>query len=307
MSIVGKYFKSPADYANLSKSSKKYNDITGYYHYNPVSANPDLFPNINTYNIYTENDIGLSKIQNQGSLSCCEIPTSIGSDYYNDYYKVFNQLINTLSDLANKYYIVRYHPYIYFNFILLKLPNNVIFEHVAFVPYGVDIKRFKTTIIGLSDKNLIDELQHNFDTSITSATIPEGITAVLNMIGYNKLTSIKLPSTLGLIRIHDECPNLHNLILPDRTDLNLCDINNSNINHISVGTKRRITVYKINVFKGDKPINITFRNAGKHNEDLSIVINNNSVLDHYIIENLNVILSVIKGKICANGHPILDL
>ena len=53
--IVGKYFNSVEDLANLQMASKKYEDIIGDYHFNPVGIDlgnqSNLLPNVETYRV----------------------------------------------------------------------------------------------------------------------------------------------------------------------------------------------------------------------------------------------------------------
>ena len=326
MSIVGKYFKSPADYANLSKVSKNYNDITEYYHYNPISNPSDLFPNMQTYEIRTEDEMGLDYRIKIKPLSSYTVPDEVdlndpnldeedydyyNSDkhkkYYNDYYYILNDLITKLNALVEKYphiHVFKYFPPIYFNFELLKVSNKVIFENIrGMVPYGVDIKRFKTTSMGLNDKHLIEKLKTNFNTEITEAVIPEGIIYLEDMLGYNKLTSIKLPSTLISLYLDNECPNLHDLSLPNGMNLKMRCIKNSNINNISICARNKVKITYNDIKYRNKPINITFRKAGQYNEDLSISLNDPNI-HNYIMENNKVILSVRDGELYINDRYI---
>ena len=55
MLIVGKYFQSNKDYMNVMKVSKKYNDLTQMYHFNPIS-DTSLFINMETQHLYTYDD-----------------------------------------------------------------------------------------------------------------------------------------------------------------------------------------------------------------------------------------------------------
>ena len=326
MSIVGKYFKSPADYANLSKLSKKYNDITGYYHYNPISTPHDLFPNMQTYEICTEDQLELNYRPGIKPFSSCRVPEEVDLDdphldeedykyyssdehrkYCEDYYYVLNDFITKLNILVEKYphvHVFKYLPPIYFNFELLKVSEKVIFENITgMVPYGVDIKRFKTIYMGLGDKSLIGKLKTKLNTEITEAVIPEGIIYLEDMLGYDKLTSIELPSTLTSIYLDNECPNLHNLSLPDGMDLEMSLIKNSNINNISVCAKNSVEVTRMDIKNRDKLINITFRKARQYNEDLSISLNDPNIYN-YIMENNNVILFVKDGELYFNNRLI---
>ena len=321
MSIVGKYFKSPADYANLSKSSKKYNDITGYYHYNPMHDHDcdDLFPNMQTYEIRTEDEIELPEVNYDNEplpayepLSAYEhepYPQEYG---YKNFCDVIEQLVDILKEIAFKLsynndteYIIKYYPRIPFSFRLLKAPNNVIFENVVSVPFGIDLRRFKTKKLGLHKKHLISYFKNVVYTDVQEIKIPEGITEIADLYGYNQLTSIQLPSTLTSIHLDDECPELHNLSLPAGMDLDLYDIAKSNINYIDVDVNSRVLTHGYRP-DGEKIINITFRNAGQHNEDLTIALHDNEQIERLIILNGSSI-EVIDGEICIDGSPISEL
>lgn len=56
MMIVGKYFRTCADYVNLMRVSKRYSKITKMYKFNPIS-DCTLFPNIQTQHFYMYRDI----------------------------------------------------------------------------------------------------------------------------------------------------------------------------------------------------------------------------------------------------------
>ena len=315
MSIVGKYFKSPADYANLSKSSKKYNDITGYYHYNPLQDHDydDLFPNMQTYEIRTEDEIELPEVNyTDEPLSAYEHEPYPQDHDYGDFCDVIEKLVSILEEIAFRLsynndteYIIRYYPRIPFSFRLLKAPNNVIFENVVSVPFGIDLRRFKTKKLGLHKKHLISYFKNVVYTDVREMKIPEGITEIADLYGYNQLTSIQLPSTLTSIHLDDECPELHNLSLPAGMDLDLYDIAKSNINHIDVDVNSRVLTHGYRP-DGEKIINITFRNAGQHNEDLTIAIHDNEQIERLIILNGSSI-EVIDGEICIDGSPISEL
>ena len=57
--IVGKYFDSIQDFKNVSKTCKEYGGLIDLYHFNPIPLNHSefkLFPHLETFNIYSEND-----------------------------------------------------------------------------------------------------------------------------------------------------------------------------------------------------------------------------------------------------------
>lgn len=56
MMIIGKYFKTNADYINVMKVNKKYINLTKMYKYNPIS-DTRLFKNIETQHFYSLDDV----------------------------------------------------------------------------------------------------------------------------------------------------------------------------------------------------------------------------------------------------------
>ena len=55
MLIIGKYFQTTNDYINVMKVSKKYQDLTEMYHFNPIS-DCSIFRNIETQYLYHKED-----------------------------------------------------------------------------------------------------------------------------------------------------------------------------------------------------------------------------------------------------------
>ena len=56
MSIIGKYFESPLDFVNVVKANKKFQYLTTYYKFNPIS-DYELFERMQTQVIYKEADM----------------------------------------------------------------------------------------------------------------------------------------------------------------------------------------------------------------------------------------------------------
>lgn len=56
MLIVGKYLQTKNDFINLMRVCSKFNNLVDAYHFNPINTNTDLFKNINTYEIYTQEE-----------------------------------------------------------------------------------------------------------------------------------------------------------------------------------------------------------------------------------------------------------
>lgn len=56
MFIIGKYLLMPEDYINIVRLCKKYQDLIGYYKYNPIPEY-DLFKNMQTQRFYYKEDI----------------------------------------------------------------------------------------------------------------------------------------------------------------------------------------------------------------------------------------------------------
>ena len=55
MMIIGKYFRTNADYINVMKVNEKYKDLTSMYHFNPIS-DTSLFVNMETQHFYCRFD-----------------------------------------------------------------------------------------------------------------------------------------------------------------------------------------------------------------------------------------------------------
>ena len=55
MMIIGKYFQTSKDFANVTIISKKYYDLTAMYHFNPIS-DFELFENMETQYLYNKGD-----------------------------------------------------------------------------------------------------------------------------------------------------------------------------------------------------------------------------------------------------------
>lgn len=54
--IIGKYYKSNNDFINSMKLSKRYQDLTSMYHFNPIS-DTTLFENLQTQHFYEDQDL----------------------------------------------------------------------------------------------------------------------------------------------------------------------------------------------------------------------------------------------------------
>ena len=93
--------------------------------------------------------------------------------------------------------------------------------------------------------------------------------------------------------------------VPAGMDLDLYDIAKSNINHIDVDVNSKVLTHGYRP-DGEKIINITFRNAGQHNEDLTIALHDNEEIERLIILNASDI-EVIDGELCIDGYPISEL